>query len=97
MMRAWLLALASLLVLAGPARAEICYGPTTSYSDAQPTTAATVFQCPQAASGTLTQLAAQGWRVVRLTTIQTAGGASPLIAAQLLLRPNDRLFRSGFE
>jgi hypothetical protein len=84
-------------LLAGTAHAEICYGPAHPIGDAQPATASTVFHCPNAGSGTLAQLAALGWRVLRLTSIQTTGGASPEAADQLILRPVDRVFRNGFD
>jgi hypothetical protein len=91
------LASALLALLTGKAHAEICYGPAHPIGEAQPATATTVFQCPNAGSGTLTQLVATGWRVVRLTSIQSTGGASPQAADQLLLRADDHVFGNGFD
>lgn len=94
--RRWSLA-AALLLGGGAAKAELCYGPAHDLTTVQPATAATVFQCPKAGSGTLSQLAARGWRVVKLTPLQVSGGATPQAADQLLLQRYDRVFRSGFE
>lgn len=88
--------LAGLLAAAGvqaAARTDICYSGETPPNAAPPTNA-TVFACPQAGSRTVPELAAAGWRVVRMAPVVSSGGAA--VRQQLLVR-DDTLFASGFE
>jgi len=47
-------------------QAEICYGPSSSLVSSNPSTNATIFQCPIAGARTLPQLAAAGWQITQL-------------------------------
>jgi len=90
------LVLAGLLAAAGvqaAARTDICYSAQTPPGAAPPTNA-TVFACPQAGNRTVPELAAAGWRVVRMAPVVADGGAA--VRQQLLVR-DDTLFVSGFE
>lgn len=91
------IAAAALVLASGASRAELCYGPAHALSGAPPPDASTVFQCPVAGGGTLAELAARGWRVVKLVSVQVSAGPAPQAAERLLLQRYDRVFRSGFE
>lgn len=47
-------------------QAEICYGPSSPLVSSNPSTNATIFQCPIAGAKTLPQLAAAGWQITQL-------------------------------
>lgn len=67
-----------LLAIALPAaagEAEICYSAPVPFAQAVPPTNDTVFECPNAGSKTLPELAADGWEVVQLTPV-TVGGTN---------------------
>lgn len=84
------------LATAGTAHAEICYG--TARDAGQEPTNATVFQCPLAGARTLPQLAAAGYRIVKLlpVTVPLNGGGTG-IADQLLIERAPLVFANGFE
>jgi len=79
---------------ASAARVDICYSEVTA-PDAAPPTSATPFTCPQAGIKTVPQLAAAGWRVVRMTPVTVSSGSFG-VRQQLLIR-DDTLFASGFD
>ena len=74
--------------------ADICYGPSQPAFGGPPPSSATVFNCPQAGSKTVAQLAAAGWSLVKLTPVMVDASSS---AAQLTIQRKDRLFRNGFQ
>ena len=91
------LALATGCAMAGSVAAqnvggEICYGP--AQTGPQPVGNATLFACAQAGNKTVPQLAAAGWRIVKLTPVVGAGGATQ---PQLVIQRRDLLFRHGFQ
>lgn len=79
---------------ASAARIDICYSEVAA-PNAAPPTSATPFACPQAGIGTVPQLAAAGWRVVRMTPVTVSSGGFG-VRQQLLIR-DDSLFASGFD
>lgn len=79
---------------ASAARVDICHSEVTA-PDAAPPTSATPFTCPQAGIKTVPQLAAAGWRVVRMTPVTVSSGGFG-VRQQLLIR-DDTLFASGFD
>jgi hypothetical protein len=90
---AWL----ALLPASGP-QAEICYSDARAATLVVPPTAATPFNCPQAGRATLTELAAQGFRVVKLSPL-IVGQAGPTLQAadQLIVEIPIEVFVDGFE
>ncbi len=74
---------------------EICYSAEQPAAGATPPTSSTPFRCPASGTLTLNQLAAQGFRVVRLGPVAGAGGAS--VRQQLLVKRVARIHASGFE
>ncbi|HUD41797.1 MAG TPA: hypothetical protein VMR06_07325 [Dokdonella sp.] len=89
-------ALVAALAAAGvsAARVDICYSEATA-PNAAPPTSATVFVCPQAGSRSVAQLAAAGWRVIKMMPV-TAGSGGFGVQQQLLIG-DDTLFASGFD
>ena len=96
-MRPARIAAAALVLASGASQAELCYSPAHASTGAPPPSASTVFQCPAAGNGTVAELAARGWRVVRLVSVQVSTGPVAQAAERLLLQRYDRVFRSGFE
>lgn len=76
------------------ARVDICYSDVAA-PNAAPPTSATPFTCPQAGRKTLPELAAAGWRVLKMTPVTVADGGFG-VRQQLLIR-DDGLFASGFD
>lgn len=79
---------------ASAARVDICYSEVTA-PNAAPPTSATPFTCPQAGIKTVPQLAAAGWRVIKMTPVTVSSGGFG-VRQQLLIR-DDTLFVSGFD
>lgn len=70
-------------------QADICYSPSTpSMPLPAPPDNATVFNCPQAGSHTLPQLAALGWQIVQMVPSTTPGGdpTFPDVTVQLIIQ-----------
>lgn len=73
--------------------AEICYSAAVPAATYAPPTDSTQFVCPLLGAHTLPELAALGWRVVRLGAVVAGSN----ITDQLLLRRGDPIHRDGFE
>ncbi len=74
---------------------EVCYSTEQTSDVATPPTSSTQFNCPISGALTLNQLAAQGFRVVRLSPVS---GIAPFsIRQQLLVKRVARIHGSGFE
>lgn len=74
--------------LAFAGQADICYSPTvtTPLGTYPPATSnTTVFNCPQAGSKTLPQLAADGWQVVQLGSVVIASAGTTLDSADQIV------------
>lgn len=70
-------------------QADICYGPSLpSIPMPPPPDNTTVFNCPQAGSRTVPELASLGWQVVQMTPVTTPGGdpTFPNVTAQLIIQ-----------
>jgi hypothetical protein len=85
-------AFAALAAVAHADQTELCYDAERPFDSAPPDNSR-VFQCPTAGSATVPQLAAAGWRIVKLTPVSVDSN----VRNQLLIRQTTRIFRNGFE